>query len=228
MICEQQTESCRGSSGRGRLLEAGKDYCQTPRKSLYQAHLQLAFSNISQAKMISETRKTSQDMGGRPQHQRQQRLHERHDLAYYSGRQLDMGCYGKRFHQNQTNNQHDPHPLRQTNQQHANKQRTRLKPTTKTKMIPKTKTIPHQSNHIKHSGQKNSNQDFSRHAHLEFNAAPYQHRCKCIFLQAARSERNKLFNSYFASNEFFFADPGRTTAEALWPLRQASALCTGS
>ena len=42
----------------------------------------------------------------------QQRLHERHDLAYHSGKQLEMRCFGKRFHEQQaqttsTTHQHD-------------------------------------------------------------------------------------------------------------------------
>ena len=53
-------------------------------------------------KGVPETRKTGQEMGRRPQHplvarriqQRQHRSDERHDLAHYGGRKLEMGCRG--------------------------------------------------------------------------------------------------------------------------------------
>ena len=77
------------------LLWAGKVDYQAPRRPLDQARLQLAPTNINEAKWIPETRKTSQEMGGRPRHllttrqnqQRQPRPHERHELAWHSGRQ---------------------------------------------------------------------------------------------------------------------------------------------
>ena len=119
----------------------------------------------------------------RQNQQRQQRPHERHDLAYHSGTQLEKGCFGKRIHTTAgSNNQHDPRPLptrlRQPNQQHTSKQRIRPTPTTKTKTTPKTTTIRCSSslneltveppqNQSNYSRPKSSNQDFSRHIHPE-------------------------------------------------------------
>ena len=51
------------------LLESGKDDCQAPRRPLERTRLQLEPSNINQAERAPQTRKTSQEMGGRPQHQ---------------------------------------------------------------------------------------------------------------------------------------------------------------
>ena len=102
------------------LLEAGKDDCQAPRRLLDQACLKLEPSNFNQAERVPETRKTGREMGRRPQRplttrwsqQRQQRPHERHDLAHHDGGQLEMGCHGKRLLKQQTqttSSTHDPH-----------------------------------------------------------------------------------------------------------------------
>ena len=85
------------------VLETGKNGCQTPRRSLDTAYLQLESSDINQAQRVLEAKKMGQEMGRRHQRipttnqnqQRQQRSHERHDLAHYGERQLEMGCQGQ-------------------------------------------------------------------------------------------------------------------------------------
>ena len=52
---------------------------------------------------------------------------------HHSGRHLAMGSYGKQFHKQQAQTTSNDPRLRQPNQQHTSKQRTRLTPTTKTK-----------------------------------------------------------------------------------------------
>ena len=110
-------------------------------------------------------------MGRRPRHllttnqiqQRQQRSHERHDLARHGTRWLEMGLYGKRSLKQQTRPMTPPPLLRKSNQQHANKQRARLQTTTKRKTTPKTTTkktttkrYSSSSNHNKHTRSKKS------------------------------------------------------------------------
>ena len=92
-------------------------------------------------------------------------------------------CGKTDFYEQQTSSkQHDSRPqsptrLRQPNQQHTSKQRTRLTRTTKTKTTPKTTALRYssslnrliieppqnQDNGSKDTRPKSSNQDFSRH-----------------------------------------------------------------
>ena len=84
------------------------------------------------------------DEGGRPQHllatrqsqQRHKLPHERHDLAYHSGRRLEMACYEKRCQKQQgqiTSTTHDLHQHDCDNPtNNTSEQRTRQTPTTKT------------------------------------------------------------------------------------------------
>ena len=79
-------------------------------------------SNIKRALRVPETRNTGQKMGGRPQSSlttnqsqpRQQRPNERHDLAHYGGRRLDMGLNGELCHKQQTQATNTVHYLLQT------------------------------------------------------------------------------------------------------------------
>ena len=77
--------------------ETSKNDCQAPRRTPGNIHLQLEISDVNQAERVSEAKKTSNEMGTRHQRilatsqspQRQQRSHERSDLARHGARWLE-------------------------------------------------------------------------------------------------------------------------------------------
>ena len=85
--------SCRAGSAGG-----FEDDCRAPRRPWGHVRLWLELSNINQPESLQQTRKTTQEMRGRPEYlltirenqPRQQRPHEGHDLTYYNKRQLEM------------------------------------------------------------------------------------------------------------------------------------------
>ena len=92
------------------LFETGRSHCPVPRKTLDKAYRQLEPSAFKQAERVPKARKTGQEVGRRHQRtlttnqnqQRQQRFHERHDLAHHGGRQVEMGLHGNRLCKLQT------------------------------------------------------------------------------------------------------------------------------
>ena len=97
-----------------------KNGCQAPRRTPGNIHLQLETSDINQAERVSEAMKTSNDMGRRHQRilttnqslQRQQRSHERSDLARHGARWLEWDSVENRVCEQQTqttNTSHDRH-----------------------------------------------------------------------------------------------------------------------
>ena len=91
-------------------LETSKNDCHAPRRTLDNTHLQLEPGDINQAEekgrrhhLIPTTNLISQ---------RQQRSHERHDLAHNGTRWLEMGLRGELLCEQQTyllNTTHDAH-----------------------------------------------------------------------------------------------------------------------
>ena len=124
--------------------ETSKNDHQAPRRTLDKTHLQLEPSHINQAEKVSEARKAGQEMG-----RRQQRIPTTNQRLPAISRTTRLGSPRFTMARDGTprkatlrtadsNNQYDPRPplprQRQPNQQHSDKQRTRLKPTTSRRM----------------------------------------------------------------------------------------------
>ena len=135
----------------------------------------------------------------------------------------------------------------QPNQQHTSKPCSRLTPTTKTNTTPKTTTIrfssslsylkvelpQNQGNCSKDTLAKNSNQDFSPDAHLEWNAFSSQHRYKATFLHATRNPSGthcliclERVSSLFANGSLQWVDcmSDHCRCLSLWPLLAMSGM----
>ena len=102
------------------IWATSKNGCQAPRRTPGNIHLQLETSDINQAERVSEAKKTSNEMGRRHQRilttnqslQRQQRSHERSDLARHGARWLEWDSMENRVCEQQTqttNTSHDRH-----------------------------------------------------------------------------------------------------------------------
>ena len=85
------------------ILEAGKNHCHTPRRSLDKASLQLDSSGINQTDMVPEkgrpAKRWEDDLNAYPQPTRTNRDNSdltSDDLAHFGTKRLQMGHHGKR------------------------------------------------------------------------------------------------------------------------------------